>query len=837
MTRYFLTSVKIEGFRGIRNEGQPLEIKFMSDAINSIFAANSLGKSSLFEGIAYAITDSIPKLDRMPATESANEYYCNRFHTKRRAEIVLTFTPDDGSSPDIIINVVRDVNGKRTVTSPSGYAKPEDLLSTLADEAVLLDHQTFVKFLLDSPLERGKAFSSLLGLSKLADVRQGLLAVANTMAFNTDSNIKWLEATAAASIGQITQIKQVLRKDYFALTRLPLLDPIDLIQAASNVVKVLVGESLLKPLCENVALDKIDFESVSTAIRVAEKSEDQERLKTIIGDIASLEGLAPLASETAEQQKLQELCRSKDIAFVATRGASFHELYLAVRRVFDDGSWTDRYRCPACESIPATPPYEFVVKQLQQYEAADEAATKFGEAWKVAACASRLQKLEARLIPLAKANDNVYGTVNTALGTGQGTERDLKAIVERLSKLDAERNAQIAQLKAEKGTIEGSLPSSLVMLIEQVEQAKRIKSALEQLTRLDSLITSTNRKINERKRWKVFIDKACQIFEEAEARLSGKLISAMTKQYKDMYETIASGKHIVPSIEQNKQSIELNLRLENFFGLKNMSAMPLLSESYRNALAISIFLSASLQRKPTARFIILDDVTSSFDAGHQYALMEVLRTQVGLPLNKNGFQVIVLSHDGLLEIYFDKLNNTTGWHHQHLQGSPPDGNLMTQAQDAERLRSAAEGFLWAGQSEQAEPLIRQHLEYRLLQIISKVGIPVPLDFAIRGDRKMVSNALDAINSAIDLMAASNRLVMTAKQKADIVGVYVPALVANWVSHYETATAASLDPRVLLGVLKTCDDFADCFKYDCRCVQPGKTVRRYYKSLSAKHCCC
>lgn len=352
-----------------------------------------------------------------------------------------------------------------------------------------------------------------------------------------------------------------------------------------------------------------------------------------------------------------------------------------------------------------------------------------------------------------------------------------------------------------------------------------------------SSIEATNKKIAERKRWKAFIDRACETFEEAEARLSEKLTSAIAQQYKGMYATIASGKHIVPSVEQRKNSIELNLRLENFYGLKDTSATPLLSESYRNAVAIAIFLSASLQRKPTARFIILDDVTSSFDAGHQYALMEVLRTQVGLPLNKDGLQVVVLSHDGLLKKYFDKLGNTTEWHHQELQGLPPTGNLITQTQNAERLRTSAEAFLNAGQTQPAEPLIRQHLEYRLLQIIQKVGIPVPLDFAIRDDKKMVSNALEAIKAAVDVTSAAKRLILTPQQEADISSVHVPAMIANWVSHYETSSASSLDPHVLLGVLATCDGFADCFKYDCTCQQSGKTVRRYYKNLSSKHCGC
>jgi hypothetical protein len=69
-------------------------------------------------------------------------------------------------------------------------------------------------------------------------------------------------------------------------------------------------------------------------------------------------------------------------------------------------------------------------------------------------------------------------------------------------------------------------------------------------------------------------------------------------------------------------------------------------------------------------------VTSSFDAGHQFEVMEVLRTQVGKPLNPDGLQVIILSHDGLLEKYFDKLANTKDWHHQHMQGLPPAGSVM-----------------------------------------------------------------------------------------------------------------------------------------------------------------
>ena len=68
------------------------------------------------------------------------------------------------------------------------------------------------------------------------------------------------------------------------------------------------------------------------------------------------------------------------------------------------------------------------------------------------------------------------------------------------------------------------------------------------------------------------------------------------------------------------------------------------------------------------RVVVLDDVTSSFDAGHQYFLMELIRTKLQQPNNPNGLQFIILSHDGLLEKYFDRLGGTADWHHNKLQG-------------------------------------------------------------------------------------------------------------------------------------------------------------------------
>jgi hypothetical protein len=298
-----------------------------------------------------------------------------------------------------------------------------------------------------------------------------------------------------------------------------------------------------------------------------------------------------------------------------------------------------------------------------------------------------------------------------------------------------------------------------------------------------------------------------------------------------MYKDIMQVGDVVPDLQRADDKEDLNVELSDFHGQSKLSARALLSESYRNALAISVFLAAAMKHSGAPRFVVLDDVTSSFDAGHQFYLMELIRTKLQHPHNANGLQFIILSHDGLLEKYFDTKGATADWHHNKLQGSPPMGDILHQAQGADRLRSRVTTLLSAGQITEAEPIVRQYLEYKLQQIIRKVNIPVPLDFVIKDTNRMVSNCLDAIKEAIDLHQKAALLVLDTQQVDDLLNSHVPAIISNWVSHYATGGSSSFSAPVLNGVVSSIDAMAECFRYDDTTVSP--LVRRWYRSLSQR----
>lgn len=832
MPRYFLKRLKVEGFRGINNQGNPLDIKFKPDAVNSVFAVNGIGKSSIFESLYYVIHGTVPKLDDLKAHERPQDYYCNRFHSGNMAMIEVEMEPDDGSAV-VSIRVERDAAGTRTVSSPSGHADPESFLSTLNEAFALLDYRTFSRFIEESPLERGRTFSALLGLSEYSDCRQALQVVSDTRATNTDLDIKLLSAQIEGMRRTVQQALAALRTNYEKVTGKPLEDVDKLDQYASEVSQALGNVELLKEHCDGKALAEIDFDAIKDAIKAAEGGEKRKELETTVADISALEALSAhdLAVISEEQEKIKKLIAERDALLAATRGDLFEKLFSAAEAVVESDAWSNDAECPLCESGLQSSISAHIKHQLTQYADTAAKAKEIAEQWNGSAWRQCLSDHELAKVLGIEANDRILARLDSRMKSGAVSEAEANAAITRTSELTGLVPNLLAKAEEKKKAIEGELPASLVQLTEQVEYGRQFKDALATYEQGKLEESEQQARLDIRERWKTFIAKASKRFSDAEAAMSKDKISDIDAEYKSMYKDIMQVGDVVPDLQRADDKEDLNVELSDFHGQSKLSARALLSESYRNALAISVFLAAAMKHSGAPRFVVLDDVTSSFDAGHQFYLMELIRTKLQHPHNANGLQFVILSHDGLLEKYFDTKGATADWHHNKLQGSPPMGDILHQAQGADRLRTRVTTLLSAGQISEAEPIVRQYLEYKLQQIIRKVKIPVPLDFAIKDTNKMVSNCLDAIREAIDLHQKANSLVLDAQQAQDVLNAHVPAIVSNWVSHYATGGSSSFSAPVLNGVISSIDAMADCFMYDDTATTPS--IRRWYQSLSKR----
>jgi len=827
MSRLLLTRVKIEGFRGINNQGAPLDLKLKGKAVNSISAANGLGKSSIFEALCYAIRGRVPKLDSLQASESPQDYYCNRFHPAQ-ATILLELTPDDDGTP-ITIEVCRDKAGNRTVSSPSGHPDPNRVLQDLDEEYALLDYSTFSEFVNDSALARGRSFTALLGMRQISDYRQLLEQLSHATRLETDFGLNSLKSNRALLVKAVERAEADVNQAHHGLLGKNPTHPIDHASIVNEATTALKNIQLLAPLFADATLETVQFADVTQAIKKAEGSDARTELETAIKRIKLLEGISPNDKEAKELDDLRRTIAARDSALNKTRGPLSKMMYESVAAVLASDEWSDSHQCPVCTSSPETQTQQIVEQALKNYTDVSEAQTSIRSLWAAGSWQKRLNALETSLLDDPK--DRTHARTAKAFEQGTPSEGDLSAAASRLAELGTIRDTALEELRTKRTQLEKELPPSLVALTEQVDYARELQTALsrhKKATSETSDLSSIEAKIATRESWIDFLKTASSTFANAEASLSKDQTASIASEYKDMYRAIVRNQQVLPSLSKPTSAEDLHLRLEKFFGLEDVAARPLLSESYRNAFAISVFLSAAVNKSAAPRFVVLDDITSSFDAGHQWNLMEEIRKRIAMPTNTNGLQVILLSHDGLLEKYFDTLSGRQDWHHQKLYGCPPTGAVHTQAEQANRLRAQADQLLSAGQTQQAEPLLRQYLEYKLLHIIKKVRIPVPIDFAMRGDRRMVSNCLTAIKDAVTLHESSGTLIMEESQKSSLRDTHIPTIIGNWVSHYETQSSTHLAPGALLAVLETIDDIADCFVFT-----DADGNQQYYKALDRR----
>jgi hypothetical protein len=252
-----------------------------------------------------------------------------------------------------------------------------------------------------------------------------------------------------------------------------------------------------------------------------------------------------------------------------------------------------------------------------------------------------------------------------------------------------------------------------------------------------------------------------------------------------------------------------------------------LSESFRNAFAISLYLAAASLYGGLPKFVLLDDVTSSFDAGHQNFLVELIRTTFARPGNATGPQVILLSHDTMLEKLFNKHTSSGTWWHQRLEGSPQIA-VLPQAGAVNKVRDRTISMLQAGQTDSAKEGVRQYLEYRLSDLISRLRIPVPVDIAFNDDKQLSNEFLKAIDASVKLHKAANCLMLDAAQEAGL-NTNMVTIVGNFLSHWGTGQVAAYSAPSLLGVMQAIDDYCDCFTFE---PTPG-AARAYYKTLAQR----
>jgi hypothetical protein len=832
--RFLLKSIQIEGFRGINNSGSPLTLDFAVDKVNSVFASNAQGKSSVFQALAFALTGNVKGLADLHRGEDAVSYVVNRFHPTHTGTVSIQVVPDNNLSSPLKFTITITPDGSRTVTGPPEVAEPQLFLRSLAGPFTLLDYNTFQRFVADSPLDRGRTFSGLLGLSRLSEVRQALDTLQNTVTFNRDFRISELTAAAAAHRDDAHRAQEEVSR---------------LLGAISPTV---LPTPLTPPLARAIATDALrrhpellsywgespepPFETLKRSLQVTEQAMLTNEASTLLARINQLTQLRVAGAEFDERRRAIALAIQLDEVIAVSPGLQIRDALRTSLAVLQSPGWPDSHQCPVCETTNDRDLVVHLQQHLGAFQAVDDTAALLTEAVRLSnwfRCFGQI--FHQRELEPTGEERAVYGRLSAAIANAS-LRRGL--LEESLEALDGLRERLIVQLNAlilHREEVVARLPQSLVALVSTLGVGEQIFARCVAWEESLAQEARVRRQLERREEWRSFVARAASEFADAETALSASRISALEPLYRDLYATIVPGNDVVPKLARSPDGEDVFLLLENFYGLPNLKAPALLSEAYRNALAISLYLSAALTTPHVSGFMVLDDVSSSFDAGLQYFLMDVFRTKVRRGSHSSGLQVIFLSHDGTLEKYFDRLSNEGDWTNQKLFGRPPVGLVQAKERDGARLREAAVAHLSTGDDNAAGPIVRQYLESAVLEVLRRLNIGVPVDFAVHDSRKMLDAGLTSIERAVGLHKAAGSLVLSQLQCDGITQVVLPATLGNSLAHFPTSAGHGLSVVVLEGAMARVDQFLECFQYECTC--DGTSRKRFYRSLTARQCSC
>lgn len=818
---WFLKGVSVEGFRGINNSGKPLELKFDSNKVNSISAVNGVGKSSLYDAIQYAIRGKLKWLEELPASEGADAYYANRFHPSGEATIVLTFLAE-GTGGECEITVTRTSNGERNVSASTGWVA-EEVLRDLDREFVLLDAPTFQSFIEAKPLDRGRTFSGLLGLSRYSKVRQTLLALSNTRAFSNHFGKTSLEQDQEREKKNIYDLRVKIAQDFEVLVGAEFLRESTDAEAKQLCYEALAQIAAISSECVDKSFPEIDIDRCLELIKSAEGGAKKTRLAECISQRAELQSLESQAPDDVSASRIKTLTAERDSALSKTSGDKMLNLFRAGMGVFGLETWDRPDVCPLCDHVDPTSVKYRVELKLKEFEALDLATSAIALEWEKTGW-SDFTPYEQYLEPIAE--NRICAQLESKGLDGELTSPDADLLLKWRETLQ-ERSKKLAEeLAKEQAKLEQELPASLVEVTKKIEAARRIQESWVSLEASEKLLDGANKSLDRFARLKAFLDQATKVFGEAESEFSKARLTAVEPVFKEYFKCMAFA-GVIPGVSKVRDREDLHIKLEDFYGLQGLSPQALLSESFRNAFAISLYLAAASLYGGKPRFIILDDVTSSFDAGHQNFLVELIRTAFARPGSSGGPQVIMLSHDTMLEKLFNKHVNSGDWKHQRLEGNP-QFMVLPQAGAVNKVKDQTVTQLQAGQVDSAKEGVRQYLEYRLSDLISRLRIPVPVDVAFTDSKQLSSEFLKAIEAAVRLHQAAGSLELNSAQVSGL-NVNMATIVGNFLSHWATGQTLSFSGPALIGVMDAIDAYCECFTYE---PTPGAPPV-YYKTLSRR----
>ncbi len=719
-----IKSLEISGFRGIRKH---IGIEFDSSKSILIYGDNGSGKSSITDAFEWFYYDKIEHLSSEEIGTKGLSALRNIFlPDSDDAYVEVKYSDCECDSQKKLFIKKSKLTGEYTNTAQ----KFKDYINSALKENLLLRYKDLLRFILSTKAQKLEEISQVIGFSEVSKVKTVLKRAVSDLKRELkqsrfDDRISSQQRNIFERIQQnITDADQYL-----------------------NAVRELVA-----PL--KLSIEVKDLSSIDAILKALKKPEDKEAIANQLSYEKVIEYLKNLGisldsictSYKAVYEKCQQIAKDKDkfkkinLEPLLSQGLSILE-----KKLYEDDN------CPLC--LQEKDREELIdelrkrIEELSIFKKEKDAATEDinttfrliqGTLTEVENALKEKCLLLEDNLSSKKEIEKIRGNVSSAKEKiKKVTFAELEAISRPEDFISFNTNALkdlISLLTSKKDKIVTGKKDDLTFTVHsKMESVKQSYKEIKSLKKAEELLTQQQQSLEL-----IYND-----FVKRQRNGLSSLLAVISKDINDLYQFMNESENVseielIP-LDEEDEFVGITLQFK-FHGRLEAPPHKYLSESHLNCLGICLFLASVKAYNKLNRFIVFDDVISSFDTNHRARFARLLIEKY------SDYQIILFTHEkDWFEIVSNMLRGKNWmikrmyWDHENGATIEPPPFILKEEIENKLKKADTTGL---GNS------IRIYLEHLLKEICHDLKVKVEFRFNGHNENRMSHELLSELKSKL-----------------------------------------------------------------------------------------
>jgi RecF/RecN/SMC N terminal domain len=712
-----INKLQIAGFRGIRTK---LTIDFDSAKSLLIYGDNGSGKSSIADAVEWFYYDKIEHLSSEEIGPKGIPALRNIFLPDGEdAYVELDYSdPQCDNRKKLFLK-----KNKLTSEYTNKAQESKDYLNECLRENLLLRYKDLLRFILSTKAAKLEEISQIIGFAEVTKVKAILKKALNDIKRELkqgrfDDHISVKQSNIIEKIGQnITDEDQYIDAIRSLIADLKLSIEV---KDESSIDAVL--EALQKPedkeaiaiqlsyekVIENLRNIEISIDSISASYetlygRCQHIAQDKERLRKISLEPLLSQGLSVLEKKLYEDDKCPLCLQEKDR----------EELIDELRKRCEELTMFKKERDAATEEINTT------LKLVQGALLEAENALK------------EKSILLAENAESRKELEGIGGSISSAMERiKKVTLTDVEAICKPQDFLIIDVAALhnvVSALASKKDKIVTGKKDDLIFTIHsKIESVKQSYKEIKALKKTTALLIAQQESL----------ERIYNEFVKRQREGLAAFLAEISKDINELYQFMnvsenVSELELIP-LDEDDEFVGVTLQFK-FHGRSESPPHKYLSESHLNCLGICLFLASVKAFNKLNKFIVLDDVISSFDTAHRARFARLLTEKFA------DYQIILFTHERDWFEIVSSMVRGKNWLVKRMRWDPDIGAIIELPSPT--IREEIETKLKKSETGGLGNYIRIYLERQLKDICHELKVKVEFRFNGHNENRMAHELL------------------------------------------------------------------------------------------------